>query len=170
MDILHFAPEGHIRHFFDLKSKNYSTSSFNEKCDYSLDITNIDMPDKCFDLVIANHVLEHVAEEQRAIQEVKRILKPGGIAVLPVPIYGEQTVEYGEPLESGGHWRAPGLDYFNRLEEVFNSVRVTSSSQAPPAHQTFLLENRSGWPTKRAPKIPPSNGWVFEEYVPICFN
>lgn len=165
--VLHFAAERHIRNIVEPRVADYATSQFREGGDYRLDISNIELPDQSFDLVIASHVLEHVEHEQCAMEEVRRILRPGGYAVLPVPIFAETTIEYGRQLENW-HYRAVGPDYFERLREVFSEVTVTSSADAPAEYQTYFLGRRNHWPTPRAPLLKPMRGCVFPEFVPVC--
>ncbi len=50
-------------------------------------VTNIAYPDATFDLVVALDVIEHVSDDKKAIEEIKRVLKPGGIAILFVPAF-----------------------------------------------------------------------------------
>lgn len=52
---------------------------------FRLDITAIDRPDDCFDMVIAHHVLEHIDDDRTAIRELFRVTRPGGLAVISVP-------------------------------------------------------------------------------------
>jgi len=52
-----------------------------------LDITNIEYNDNCIDMVVCSEVLEHIQDDKKAINEMKRILKKGGILILTVPIY-----------------------------------------------------------------------------------
>jgi len=51
-----------------------------------LDLTALPQPDGYFDAVLANHVLEHVEQDRQAMAEVRRVLRPGGLALLQVPI------------------------------------------------------------------------------------
>jgi SAM-dependent methyltransferase len=85
-------------------------------------------------VVLANHVLEHVPEEARALAEIRRILKPGGWAMLQVPIAlgldhtreepGAVTDADRERLYGqSDHVRLYGLDYPTRLEAAGFSVR-----------------------------------------------
>jgi SAM-dependent methyltransferase len=62
------------------------------------DLTHLSFPDGSFDLVYASHVLEHILDDQSAIREIRRVLSVGGVAVLPVPIISNSTVEYGKPI------------------------------------------------------------------------
>jgi SAM-dependent methyltransferase len=51
-----------------------------------LDVMMVPFPAESFDLVICNHVLEHVCDDRAAMRELCRVLRPGGRAVLQVPI------------------------------------------------------------------------------------
>lgn len=86
--ILHFAPEKNLSKKIDLiKPFNYVKADFNPK-DSSIrriDATDIPYQNNTFDLVICNHVLEHIPDYLKAIEEIYRVLKPKGIAVLQTP-------------------------------------------------------------------------------------
>ena len=56
------------------------------KIDYVCDATSIPVPDGSFDVVCCTEVLEHVPEPIRAVQEMARILKPGGKLLLTAPM------------------------------------------------------------------------------------
>lgn len=78
-----------------------------------LDMSAIDRPDGVYDVVIANHVLEHVENDLAALEELDRIAAPTGIVFLSVPdlLRVERTVEYGEArADKHGHWRLYGPD------------------------------------------------------------
>lgn len=88
LKVLHFAPEQpFLKRFRALKNLDYTTADIDSPiADLRLDVTAIDLPDDTYDVVICNHVLEHVADASKAFSEIKRILKPGGWAILMVPI------------------------------------------------------------------------------------
>lgn len=88
-NILHFAPERHLPKLISTFNPNiYIQCDLQPKSENirKINIENIPYENKLFDLVIANHVLEHVSDDILAIQEIYRVLKPNGYAVLQVPI------------------------------------------------------------------------------------
>ena len=54
--------------------------------DFHSDLTAIPRHDASFDAIICSHVLEHVPDDRAAMRELRRVLAPGGFAVLQVPI------------------------------------------------------------------------------------
>ncbi len=101
--------------------------------DECMDILNIQKPDDSFDVILCSHVLEHVDDDLVAMREIKRVLKPGGFAIVQVPISftNPKTLEdsavltESERLEKFGqidHVRLYGQDYFDRLESAGFSV------------------------------------------------
>jgi len=82
------------------------------------------LPDASVDVVLAVHVLEHVPDDRKALAELRRIIRPGGWAVLLVPLVAAVTFEdekivsaedrervYGHP----DHWRSYGPDFGDRM-------------------------------------------------------
>jgi len=168
--VLHIAPEPFISgHLKSISASYLSADLYNENADRREDATNMSFPDGSFDLVYCSHVLEHIKDDRAAIAEIRRVLSPQGIAILPVPILADITVEYSaaNPHEAG-HVRAPGFDYFDRFRKVFQTVDMWSSADFDPLYQLFLYEDRSHWPTPTMPHRPPSIGLKHLEYVPIC--
>lgn len=58
-----------------------------------MDITDIHYPDNSFDVIYCSHVLEHIPDDQKAMRELCRVLRPGGWAILQVPLWGPKTIE-----------------------------------------------------------------------------
>jgi SAM-dependent methyltransferase len=136
-----------------------------------LDMRALDLPDACFDVVFASHVLEHIDDDIRAMHEVKRILKPGGIAILPVPIFVDKTIEYGVPaLLEDEHMRAPGLDYFDRYRSVFDRVDVYTSKDFPEKYQLWDHDDRTLYPRPEVPLRTPMAGPRHLDAVPVCYK
>jgi SAM-dependent methyltransferase len=169
--VLHVAPERSVAELLRPIAGRYVTADFAlPGMDLRLDLRDTDLPDASFDLVYASHVLEHIDRDRDALAEIRRILAPGGLAVLPVPLVGDRTVEYPEPnpLEAF-HVRAPGYDYYDRYAEFFDRVELFSSEDAPAEAQTFIFEDRSHWPTRTMPHRRPSTGERHRDVVPLCW-
>ena len=169
--LLHFAPEECFRLIFSREFPRYETADlFMQHVDHKVDITNLPFEDKTYDVIFASHVLEHIADDRKAIREIRRVLRPNGLAILPVPIVSACTIEYPEanPHEAG-HVRAPGVDYFEKYRECFERVEAHSSELYPKDFQLFIYEDRSLWPTKECPRRRPMPGDKHPDFVPVCY-
>lgn len=168
--VLHVAPELSIQRLIRPHASAYVTADYSlPGMDLRLDLRDTGLEDESFDLVYASHVLEHIDDDTAAIREIARILVPGGIAVLPVPMVGSTTVEYPAPNPvEAFHVRAPGYDYADRYRPVFAEVELFTSADAPAEIQPFIVEDRSAWPTSAMPLRTPSRGLVHLDVVPVC--
>lgn len=86
--ILHFAPERHLRRFIRAAdpAEYVLADLFPDSPDVQrVDLQAIPYPADHFDFVLANHVLEHVQDDARALREIFRVLRPGGHAILQTP-------------------------------------------------------------------------------------
>lgn len=92
-----------------------------------LDVTAIDHPDASFDVVLCNHVLEHVPDDRAALRELRRVTRPDGWALIQVPMLRERTDEdpsVTDPQErlrrfmQADHVRVYGRDFLDRLREA----------------------------------------------------
>ena len=92
-----------------------------------MDIHEMPFEDNKFDVVLCNHVLEHVADDMKALAEIKRVLKPGGWAILLVPFFkpvpditfSDNSITNPREREKifgqSDHVRKYGKDYSTRL-------------------------------------------------------
>ena len=119
MNILDIAP---IRSFESLAKNygcNYTSIDIDEnKAMIKMDITRMDFPDDIFHLIICSHVLEHVKDDIKALNELYRVLKTDGkcIIIVPFNINRTETIEYEKPdplMED--HVRDYGRDVFERI-------------------------------------------------------
>lgn len=128
LKVLHVAPEQpFIKRFKALPNLSYITADLlSPLADIRMDIQNIPQPDNTYDVVICNHVLEHVENDAKAIGEIFRVLKPGGWAILQVPINWSSEATYEDPsiktaserekhFGQYDHVRYYGHDYPQRL-------------------------------------------------------
>ncbi len=171
MSMLHFAPEDFFRSVFKDMFKIYLTADLNAvNVDRREDLTRLSMGEGAFDFVYASHVLEHIKDDMSALSEIRRILKPGGMAIIPVPVIGGQTIEYGQPNpHESGHVRCPGEDYYQRYNKFFGKVQLYKSIDFDAQYQLYIYEDRSRWPgtMPRRPLVP---GAKHVDGVPVCFK
>jgi SAM-dependent methyltransferase len=129
--ILHIAPEKGIdQRQRQSGNKNYLTADLYEpNVMVKMDITNIQYPDASFDIVICNHVLEHIPDDRKAMRELFRVLRPGGWGILQVPLSMKLTSTYEDPsittdagreqaFGQADHVRIYAMDYLDRLRET----------------------------------------------------
>ena len=140
--VLHVAPEPAIAAILSaLPNVDYISADLSgNNVMVRLDLTDIDYPDGSFDAIVCAHVLEHIPEDVKAMREMFRVLSPGGVAVVQVPIYGQTTYEdFSITSEQGrlaafgqcDHVRKYGFDLQNRLSSAgFHVCRV-----CPPLDQ-----------------------------------
>lgn len=170
LSLLHIAPEPSLGRELQARFGSYTTGVLGgHGTDLDLDLRHVSLPAACFDVLYASHVLEHIDDDASAIAEIRRILRPGGFAVLPVPLLCHWTVEYGKPVpEEAFHVRAPGPDYFDRFKD-FVKVKVWSSCDFDERYQTWAIEDRT-LPTDR---VPPGARLAYGarhiDMVPVCF-
>jgi len=171
MNMLHFAPEEFFKPIFRERFKDYMTADlFAADVDRKEDITCLSFSDNTFDFIFASHVLEHIMNDLSALSEIKRVLKPGGIAIIPVPITGKKTVEYPAPNpHEYDHVRSPGEDYYERYNAYFNVVDLYKSSDFDEKYQLYIYENRTKWP-KTIPLRPTVPGVLHIDIVPVCYK
>ena len=139
---LHIAPE---QCFLDIfrKQKNldYITSDLESPiADVKADICNLPFDDNSFDVVFCNHVLEHITNDTKAMQELFRVLKKGGFGIFQIPqdLSREATFEDDSITDRKerakifgqyDHVRIYGRDYFNKLRSIGFTVDEVDYTQ-----------------------------------------
>ena len=148
LKVLHFAPEPGLASMFrstkgsqyepvDMRIESYQNAR-------EIDIENIDRPDESYDVVIANHILEHV-DDHRAIKELHRILRNGGVALATFPIVYAWEKTYEDPsivdseereLHFGqhDHLRIYGRDVEKIMSKYFEVDKIVADG---PDHVLF---------------------------------
>jgi len=94
--VLHFAPVKGLKDFLRNSSQvsDYRDADINPNvATYQVDITQIPYEDNSFDLIICSHILYCVPEDRKAMQEIHRVLRPGGRALIVDTIEGDATRE-----------------------------------------------------------------------------
>lgn len=171
LSMLHFSPESFFRGIFSKMFGKYETADFDAQgVDYHVDIQKLPFRSETYDFIFASHVLEHIPDDKKALSEIRRILKPNGMAVLPVPLIAEKTIEYSGPNPNEAyHVRAPGFDYYERYKHCFSRVDMFNSDAFPAKYQLYVYEDRSQWPTKECPLRPAMQGKKHIDVVPVCY-
>jgi SAM-dependent methyltransferase len=108
-----------------------------------LDLTAIDLPTDSVDVVICSHVLEHVVEDEIAMGELRRIIRPGGQALIMVPVDRGRAVTYEDrtivtpaarlaAFHQSDHVRIYGRDFPERLRSAGFAVEMQTAAQFEP--------------------------------------
>lgn len=148
--ILHFSPEQHLYRFLE-KIASVTTvdisPGFYRHIDKRIayaDATRLPFEDKTFDMVIANHILEHIPEDHLAMKEMHRVLKDDGTAILQVPYsttlahtiedpFIDDPARQAERFGQNDHVRIYARnDYLRRLELAGFQVRVLTPEALSP--------------------------------------
>lgn len=129
--VLHFAPEqAFYKRFRSMKNLDYTTTDLESPlADVKADICDLPFSANEFDVILCNHVLEHIPDDTKAMQELYRVLKPNGMAILQIPqdltratTFEDDTItdrkERAKIFGQYDHVRIYGLDYFNKLRHI----------------------------------------------------
>ncbi len=158
--ILHFSPEINLSKYLKIKSKEVISVDLEpefyrpiDKGIIKADATKLQFESESFDIVIANHILEHIPEDEKAIGEMYRVLKRGGLAILQVP-YSEKlkhTIEeryINDPQKQErlfgqkDHVRIYALsDYLERLKRNGFMVKILSPEHLQ-AYKKYAIQEK----------------------------
>ncbi|MBU2995026.1 methyltransferase domain-containing protein [Cellulophaga baltica] len=144
--LLHFAPEQAFhKRFKGLKNISYTTTDLNSPlADVKADICNLPFEENSFDVIFCNHVLEHIPNDKKAMEEMYRILKPGGWGIFQIPQDLNRAVTFEDDSITDkkerakifgqyDHVRIYGRDFFEKLRGIgFTVEEVDYTSQLTP--------------------------------------
>lgn len=132
LHVLHIAPEAcFIKRFEKIHGDHYVTADIESPlAKVKMDIHKIPFDQNTFDVVLCNHVLEHVKDDHKAMSEIHRVLKPGGFAILQVPFFSPVSdATFEDPsitdkrerekiFGQDDHVRRYGKDYPQRIKRA----------------------------------------------------
>ena len=139
--VLHMAPEQCFLARFRKLNHDYKTADLDSPiADVKADIINLPFNDNSFDVIFCNHVLEHVQDDTKAIKELFRVMKKGGMGIFQVPQDLNRDITFEDnsitdPKERAkifgqyDHVRVYGRDYFDKLRSVGFKVEEVNYSQ-----------------------------------------
>ena len=142
-NIVMFGAEFSIKKWFDRNGCHYQTADlFDRYSDIKIDILNIPFPDESWELIICNHVLEHVSDYKVALKELKRVLTKTGFLEISVPtdrnyetVYENSNICTEEEREKHfgqcDHLRLFGNDFEEILKECGFSVEIVDGNTFP---------------------------------------
>lgn len=134
--LLHFAPEqAFYKRFRKLRNIDYTTTDLNSPlADVKADICKLPFDDESFDIILCNHVLEHIPDDTTAMMELYRVMRKGGWGIFQVPQDLNRKQTFEDPTITDkrerarifgqyDHVRIYGRDYFDRLRKVGFTVK-----------------------------------------------
>jgi len=135
--VLHFAPEqAFVQKFKKQKNLTYTSTDLNSPiADVKADICDLPFKDNSFDFIICNHVLEHIPDDTKAMQELYRVLAPSGTAIVQVPYDAKREITFEDNTITDqsertrifgqyDHLRVYGMDYFKKLSSIGFNVNA----------------------------------------------
>lgn len=165
LKVLHFAPEqAFYSRFRKQPNLDYTTTDLNSPlADVKADICCLPFKDEVYDVILCNHVLEHIPDDTTAMKELFRVLKPGGLAILQIPqdlnrqtTYEDDSItdkeERARIFGQYDHVRIYGRDYFDKLRTIgFKVDEVDYTKQLTKAEvEKYCLAER--------------------EIIPVCYK
>jgi len=166
--ILHIAPEQAFRkRFKKIFGNNYITADLHSPlADVKADITDLPFDDNGFDVVLCNHVLEHIPADRKAMAELYRVMKPGGYGIFQVPLDTSRSRTFEDPSVTDperraelfgqyDHVRVYGMDYFDRLQEAgFETEAIAVKDLFTPEEiRRYALDKEEIIPLVKKPGI-----------------
>jgi predicted SAM-dependent methyltransferase len=163
--VLHFAPEQEFYKRFKKQTNiEYTTTDLlSPLADVKADICNLPFEDNTYDVIFCNHVLEHIPDDTKAMQELYRVLKLGGMGIFQIPqdlsrttTFSDDTIvdqkERAKIFGQYDHVRVYGRDYFDKLRSIgFNAVE-------------------EDYTNKIAPELVEEYCLAKGEIIPVCFK
>lgn len=151
--ILHIAPEvclmREFKRIYLSAPQNYITADLESPlADMHFDVQQIPMADSSVDIIICNHLLEHVESDYKALTEMYRIMRPGGLGIMLAPIdytlettFEDDTItdpkQRAEVFGQYDHRRIYGKDYLERLRAAgFEAFEIDYAAEFSDSDRT----------------------------------
>lgn len=146
LKVLHFAPEQEFyKRFKKQQNLDYTTTDLvSPLADVKADICNLPFDDNSFEIIFCNHVLEHIPDDTKAMEELYRVMKPNGWGIFQIPqdlsretTFADDSItdakERAKIFGQYDHVRVYGRDYFDKLRSIgFKVEEVDYTSKLSP--------------------------------------
>lgn len=140
--VLHFAPERGVTLWLKRHGIDVTTADLHARADLKLDVQDTGLASGSYDVVLCNHVLEHVRDYRRALAELHRILRPEGLLICSFPVDPRLETVYEDPgyvtaedriahFGQHDHLRVFGADSHRILESAGFEVHVVRGADCP---------------------------------------
>ncbi len=166
--ILHIAPEQAFYHRFKKRfGRQYVTLDLHSPiADIKADITDLPFDDNTFDVILCNHVLEHIPDDKKAMTELHRVMKPGGYGIFQIPLDASRPQTFEDPSVTDpekrtelfgqyDHVRIYGTDFFKRLQSAGFQTEAYKVNElfTPGEIKKFALDPNEIIPFVKKPKL-----------------
>ena len=157
LKVLHVAPEqAFYKRFKKQANLEYTTTDlYSPLADVKADLCALPFANESFDVILCNHVLEHITDDTQAMKELYRVMKKGGWGIFQVPQDYNRAVTFEDnsitdPKERTrifgqyDHVRIYGLDYFDKLRAIgfeVTEVPYSKNFTTKQIEQYRIVEN-----------------------------
>lgn len=164
---LHLAPEDCLRPVLAKHFGTYHTADlFMTDVDFKEDIQKLSFPDASYDAVVITRVLTIPPDLEACVRELRRVLKPGGIAIIAEIYTHDRTKEFGRMINSRS--RQMGMDTFGLYEKQFKTVERFYSDRYDAKYQLHNVMVLDGRPKDDYPEGVRIPGRGFKDLVAVC--
>ena len=165
--LLHIAPEACLKdRLSNLFGVYHTADLFQPGVDFKEDIQAMSFADASYDCVLVSRVLTIPPDLNASVRELRRILKPGGIAIIAEIYSHEKTIEFGEMRASRS--RQIGVDLLDLYSEHFHRVVPVLSSRYDAKYQLTNRILKNGKPADDYPNLIRVPGVGFMDLVAVC--
>ena len=165
LKVLHFAPEqAFYKRFRNQKNLDYTTTDlFSPLADVKADICNLPFEDNTYDVILCNHVLEHIPDDKKAMQELYRVLKPGGMGIFQIPQDLSRAITFSDDSITDEKERA-------RIFGQYDHVRIYGRDYFDKLRSIGFVVIEEDYTAKLVPELVEKYCLAKGEIIPVCFK
>ena len=165
--ILHIAPEKCLKDQLKGIFAQVDTADlFMEGVDYKEDLQKLSFPDASYDWVIESRVLTVPPDLNACLDEMRRVVRPGGGVIIAETYTHNDNVEHGKMIKFRS--RVIGLQLIDMLAKRFSTVKKYSSDDFDPDYQLLNMIEVEGKPFDDFPEDVRANGLGYKDVIVVC--